>query len=98
MNISLKILECVVGFIFFFDNTIISKPILISSPQARDRDIEGVTSQTMLEFLPCSDETRLKLVELMNSHKGKIFTDLYVHMLMVCLILFDSQDVDKSIR
>ena len=52
----------------------------------------------MLEFLPCSDETRLKLVELMNGHKGKIFTDLYVHMLMVCLILFDSQDVDKSIR
>ena len=52
----------------------------------------------MLEFLPCSDQTRLKLVELMSGHKGKIFTDLYVHMLMVCLILFDSQDVDKSIR
>ena len=72
----------------FFDNTIISKPILISSSQAWDRDIEGVTSQTMLEFLPCSDETWLKLVELMSCHKGKIFTDLYVHMLMVCLILF----------
>ena len=82
----------------FFDNTIISKPILISSSKARDRDIEGVTSQTMLEFLPCSDKTRLKLVQLMSGHKGKIFTDLYVHMLMVCLILFDSQDVDKSIR
>ena len=52
----------------------------------------------MLEFLPCSDQTRLKLVELMSGHKGKIFTDLNVHMLMVCLILFDSQDVDKSIR
>ena len=81
-----------------FDNIITSKPILMSSSQARDRDIEGVTSQTMLEFLPCSDQTRLKLVELMSGHKGKIFTDLYVHMLMVCLILFDSQDVDKSIR
>ena len=81
-----------------FDNIITSKPILMSSSQARDRDIEGVTSQTMLEFLPCSDQTRLKLVELMSGHKGKIFTDPYVHMLMVCLILFDSQDVDKSIR
>ena len=57
-----------------------------------------MTSQTMLEFLPCSDQTRLRLVELMSGHKGKIFTDPYVHMLMVCLILFDSQDVDKSIR
>ena len=66
--------------------------------QERDLNIEGVTSQTMLEYLPCSDKTRSKLLDLMNSHKGHIFTDLSVHMLMVCLILFDSQDDDSSIR
>ena len=66
--------------------------------QERDISIEGVTSQTMLEYLPCPDKTRNKLLELMNSHKGNIFTDLSVHMLMVYLILFDSQDVDSNIR
>jgi len=66
--------------------------------QERDRNIEGVTSQTMLEYLPCSDKTRSKLLELMNSHKGHIFTDLSVHMLMVYLLIFDSQDDDSSIR
>ena len=34
----------------------------------------------------------------MNTHKGQIFTDLTVHMLMVCLLIFDSQDDDSSIR
>ena len=68
------------------------------SDQERDRNIEGVTSQAMLEYLPCSDKTRSKLLELMNSHKGHIFTDPSVHMLMVCLLLFDSQDDDSSIR
>ena len=68
------------------------------SGQEREQNIEGVTSQTMLEYLPCSDKTRSKLLELMNSHKGHIFTDLSVHMLMVCLLLFDSQDDDSSIR
>ena len=68
------------------------------SGQERDRNIEGVTSQTMLEYLPCSDKTRSKLLELMNSHKGHIFTDLSVHMLMVYLLIFDSQDDDSSIR
>jgi len=66
--------------------------------QDRDSNIEGVTSQTMLEYLPCPDKTRGKLLDLMNCHKGHIFTDLSVHMLMVCLILFDSQDDDSSIR
>ena len=89
--------------------------VTLMSDQDRDSNIEGVTSQTMLEYLPCPDKTRSKLLELMNSHKGHIFTDLSVHMLMVncwrnnleitfglwwqvCLILFDSQDDDSSIR
>ena len=68
------------------------------SGQERDQNIKGVTSQTMLEYLPCSEKTRSKILELMNTHKGQIFTDLTVHMLMVCLLLFDSQDDDSSIR
>ena len=80
------------------NTTSLCQKLIEMCSQERDRNIEGVTSQTMLEYLPCSDKTRNKLLELMNSHKGHIFTDLSVHMLMVCLLLFDSQDDDSSIR
>ena len=67
--------------------------------QERASGIEGVSSQNLVHYLPCSDKNKLLEFEsTVKSHRSKLFIDDSVHMLMVMLVLFDSQDVDESVR
>jgi hypothetical protein len=66
--------------------------------QARDPLIHGVTFQDMLaKFMPCSDKTKKNMIQSMGQ-LGTIVSDDTVHMLMVALVLFDSQDIDMTVR
>ena len=67
--------------------------------QERASGIEGVSSQNMIDILPCSDKTKLDAFKsTVKLHQSKLFIDDMVHMLMVMLVLFDSQDVDENVR
>ena len=68
------------------------------SLQNRDSSIQPITSQAMLSHIPCSDQAKLDVKEVMLQHRNTIFTDLSVHMLMATLVMFDSQDCDATVR
>jgi hypothetical protein len=51
----------------------------------------------MLGYLPCSNKSK-KDMERSMRHVGPIVTDHTVHMLMVAMVLFDSQDTDVAVR
>ena len=68
--------------------------------QDRDPAIEGILIQKMINYLlPCSDKKKLEdFGQHFSDHVSKLFLDESVHMLMVMLVLFDSQDVDDGVR
>jgi len=54
--------------------------------------------KTVLRDAPASQETRLELINKMSTHVNPVFTDRSVHMMMVVLALFHSEDQDESVR
>ena len=68
--------------------------------QNRDPAIEGILTQKLITYLlPCSDKRKHEEFEHhFSDHMSNIFLDESVHMLMVMLVLFDSQDVDEGVR
>jgi len=54
--------------------------------------------KTVLMDVPCSEETKLEMFNKMSSHVNPVFTDRSVHMMMVVLALFHSEDPDESVR
>jgi len=54
--------------------------------------------KTVLMDVPCSDETKQAMINRMATHVNPVFTDRSVHMMMVVLALFHSEDSDESVR
>ena len=52
----------------------------------------------MMERMPCSDTVKQTILSQMNDHNSPVLTDKTVHMIMVALVLFDSQDSDIEVR
>jgi len=66
--------------------------------QDRPGNIGGVSAQLLLQCLPCLDTTKAKVARQLYNHKGKVFTDRCIHMIMVVLLLFDGEDEDRRMR
>jgi len=59
---------------------------------------EWPSYKTVLMEAPASKETKLAMINQMSAHINPVFTDRSVHMMMVVLALFHSDDQDESVR
>ena len=71
---------------------------LTSYFQAREGSIVAISSQAMMERMPCSDTVKQTILSQMMDHNSPVLTDKTVHMIMVVLVLFDNQDRDIEVR